>query len=137
MIRGSGNRLALAAGMMALALAGSAMAQSGPGDRPARNLHRGESLDRDGRTERDRNRSTGTVMGSEAGALIRLFGEPRLDIHEGAGHKLQFANERCILDAYLYAPRDGAQAVVTHVDARAPDGSDVDPQACAALLRRH
>ena len=49
--------------------------------------------------------------------------------------KLQFANGRCILDAYLYAPARGKEPVVTHVDARSPTGTDVDPAACATALQ--
>ena len=133
-----------AAALIAVVAAGSAAAQTSPpvrpGDRPARNLHRGETLDRPGdrpgdrRSEREGGRTA--IIGRDAQALSRMFGEPRLDIHEGAAHKLQFAGDRCTLDAYLYAPRDDAEPVVTHIDARAPDGSDVDADACAALLRR-
>jgi len=77
----------------------------------------------------------GPLMGSDAGALTRLFGTPRLDIRETTVRKLQFANGRCVLDAYLYAPAPGKEPVVTHVDARTPTGSDVDPAACATALR--
>ena len=76
------------------------------------------------------------IMGRDATALTRLFGQPRLDVMEGAGRKLQFASDRCVLDAYLYVPRAGAPAVVTHVDTRNPDGADVDRAACIAALQR-
>lgn len=76
------------------------------------------------------------VIGRDAAALARMFGAPRLDRHDGAAHVLQFTNDRCVLDAYLYAPRGGAQAVVTHVDTRNLDGGDVDAAACIAALQR-
>ncbi|WP_253342319.1 hypothetical protein [Sphingobium sp. OAS761] len=77
----------------------------------------------------------GPLMGYDAQQLTRSFGQPRLDIRESTVRKLQFANGRCVLDAYLYAPARGKAPVVTHVDARTPAGSDVDPAACAAALQ--
>jgi hypothetical protein len=77
----------------------------------------------------------GPLLGSDARALTRLFGQPRLDIRETTVRKLQFANGRCVLDAYLYAPAQGKEPVVTHVDARTPAGVDVDPAGCAAALQ--
>lgn len=77
----------------------------------------------------------GPLMGSDAGALTRMFGPPRLDIRETTVRKLQFGNGRCVLDAYLYAPARGKEPVVTHVDARSPTGTDVDPLACASALQ--
>lgn len=77
----------------------------------------------------------GPLMGSDARALTQMFGQPRLDIRETTVRKLQFANGRCILDAYLYAPARGKEPVVTHVDARNPGGADVDPAACASALQ--
>lgn len=77
----------------------------------------------------------GPLMGSDARALTQMFGQPRLDIRETTVRKLQFANGRCILDAYLYAPARGKEPVVTHVDARSPAGTDIDPAACATALQ--
>ena len=77
----------------------------------------------------------GPLLGSDARALTRLFGQPRLDIRETTVRKLQFANGRCVLDAYLYAPAQGREPVVTHVDARTPAGADVDPAGCATALQ--
>lgn len=77
----------------------------------------------------------GPLMGSDAGALTKMFGTPRLDIRETTVRKLQFANGRCVLDTYLYAPARGKEPVVTHVDARTPAGVDVDPAACATALQ--
>lgn len=77
----------------------------------------------------------GPLMGSDAKALTHMFGVPRLDIRETTVRKLQFANGRCVLDAYLYAPAKGREPVVTHVDARTPAGADVDPASCATILQ--
>ncbi len=99
-------------------------------NRPAANLHRGGSLS-SGSTA-----GAEAVIGRTARDLARSFGTARLDITEGAAHKLQYASDRCVLDAYLYAPRAGAEPQVTHVDTRSPDGSDTDRAACIAALQR-
>lgn len=74
------------------------------------------------------------IIGAPRGALVAAFGQPRLDIVEGAARKLQFAGEACVFDAYLYAPQRGAEPVVTYVDARLPTGEDTDRARCAAAL---
>jgi hypothetical protein len=76
------------------------------------------------------------VMGKSARALVALFGNPDLDDREGPARKLQFLGPICVLDAYLYPPRAGAEPVVTHVDARLPDGRDMDRSSCVAALSR-
>lgn len=75
------------------------------------------------------------VMGKDANALTRLFGQPRLDVVEAYGRKLQFTGKACVLDAYLYPDNKGAE-VVTHVDARRADGAEVDRAACVDALGR-
>ncbi len=75
------------------------------------------------------------VMGRSAAALVSRFGSPRLDVREGAARKLQFANAVCVLDAYLYPRSGGGEPVVTHVDARFPDGRDLDRASCVASFR--
>lgn len=77
-----------------------------------------------------------SVIGRGARALIALFGPPDLDAREGPARRLQFLGPACVLDAYLYPPRAGAEAIVTHVDARLPDGRDMDRASCAAALSR-
>ena len=74
------------------------------------------------------------VMGSTAQALAAQFGRPDLELREGPARKLQFLGTACVLDAYLYAPRSGAEPVVTHVDARLPDGREMDRASCVAAL---
>jgi hypothetical protein len=77
-----------------------------------------------------------SVIGQSARALVGLFGAPDLDVREGGARKLQFLGPICVLDAYLYPPRAGADAVVTHADARLPDGRDMDRSSCVAALSR-
>ena len=77
-----------------------------------------------------------SVMGRDARALIGLFGNPGLDIREGNARKLQFLGPAGVLDAYLYPPRRGAEPLVTHLDARLPDGNDMDRASCIAALSR-
>jgi hypothetical protein len=76
------------------------------------------------------------VMGASASALIAAFGTPDLDVREGSARKLQFLSPVCVLDAYLYPPRTRAEPVVTHIDARLPDGRDMDRSSCVAALSR-
>ena len=79
----------------------------------------------------------GPLAGRDADALIALFGQPRLDRREGAARVLQFTGRDCTLDAYLYPPRERAEQLVTHVDARrGSDGADMDADQCVAALRR-
>lgn len=77
-----------------------------------------------------------SLVGQHANAALSLFGKPRLDVAEGAGRKLQFAGTACILDIYYYAPKAGADAIATHVDARTPDGRDTNVDSCVSALRR-
>jgi hypothetical protein len=75
-----------------------------------------------------------SVLGKDARVLEAQFGRPDLDIREGNARKLQFANRVCVLDAYLYPSRQGAEPLVTHIDARYPDGRDFDRASCVASL---
>ena len=76
------------------------------------------------------------VLGKDARALISLFGVPDQDVREEPARKLQYASGVCVLDAYLYPPGPGREAVVTHVDARLPTGEDIDRASCIAALSR-
>ncbi|HEY7810447.1 MAG TPA: hypothetical protein VIA98_08715 [Allosphingosinicella sp.] len=75
-----------------------------------------------------------SVLGRTARALETQFGRPDLDIREGKARKLQFSAPACVLDAYLYPPAAGGEPIVTHVDARLPDGRDFDRASCVAAL---
>lgn len=74
------------------------------------------------------------VMGQSAATLQTRLGTPALDVREGNARKLQFSGPACVLDAYLYTSGQGRDAVVTHVDARLPDGRDMDKASCVAAL---
>lgn len=76
------------------------------------------------------------VMGKDITTLKRLFGEPRLDVIEVYGRKLQFAGKACVLDAFLYPEGKGGAEIVTHVDARRSDGAAVDRASCVDALQR-
>lgn len=75
------------------------------------------------------------VMGQSAAGLQSQFGAPELDVREGEARKLQFTSAACVLDAYLYPSANGREAVVTHIDARLPDGRDMDRASCIAALQ--
>ncbi len=76
------------------------------------------------------------VLGQNARALARMFGEPRLEIFEGDAMKLQWTGSACILDAYLLPPAAGRDPVATHIDARRSDGQAVDRASCISALRQ-
>ncbi len=79
------------------------------------------------------------MLGQTARGLTSLFGEANQDVRESQGaRRLQFSGPICILDAYLYPPKgnENAEGVVTYVDARQPDGRDIDRASCVAALTR-
>ncbi|KTT76172.1 hypothetical protein NS334_01590 [Sphingomonas endophytica] len=76
------------------------------------------------------------VMGQNAAALTRSFGQPDADVREGTARKLQFASAICILDAYLYPAKPNEEPRVTWLDARQRDGSAIDRASCVAALNR-
>lgn len=78
----------------------------------------------------------GRVMGRDARALTALFGPADLDTREGQAERLQFVGPACVLDAYLYPAKPGGAAVVSYVEARRPDGTDIDRASCVAALAR-
>jgi hypothetical protein len=78
-----------------------------------------------------------TMLGLTANDLISRFGQPGFQVREGAGTKLQWSANGCVLDAYLYPPESGhGSDRVTHVDSRQPSGADLSLNACLDLLRR-
>jgi len=81
-------------------------------------------------------RGLDAVLGKDIGTLKRLFGEPRLDVVEVYGRKLQFTGKACVLDAFLYPDGKGGAEIVTHVDARRSDGAAVDRTSCVDALQR-
>lgn len=81
-------------------------------------------------------RGLGDVMGKNVAELKRMFGEPRIDVVEVYGRKLQFSGKPCILDAYLYPDGKNGAEIVTHIDARRSDGAEVDRAACVNALSR-
>jgi hypothetical protein len=77
-----------------------------------------------------------SVIGRTAAVLQTQFGGPELDVREGTARKLQFASPICVLDAYLYPPAARGEPIVTHIDARMPDGRDIDRASCVAALQQ-
>lgn len=76
------------------------------------------------------------LIGHSADGLTRRYGSARIDVSEGSGRRMQFAGSSCVIDVYIYPPSAGAAPVATHVDARSPDGRDVDVDRCAQSLQR-
>ncbi|MES2136301.1 MAG: hypothetical protein V4502_04475 [Pseudomonadota bacterium] len=76
----------------------------------------------------------GTLIGLTPQQLVARLGNPALQIREGTSVKLQFRNDRCVLDTYLY-PAAGGLLRVSHVDARLRSGGDTNQAACIASLQ--
>lgn len=76
----------------------------------------------------------GTLIGLTAAELARALGMPKQEAYELDARRLQWANGRCVLDAYLSASVKGERRA-TYLDARSPSGEAVDAEACAATLR--
>lgn len=89
---------------------------------PVPSLTKGSGLDR--------------VMGANARSLSTLFGTAQQDVREEGARKLQFANDKCILDAYLYPQVSTREPVVTYLAARLPDGRETDKAGCVTALSR-
>jgi hypothetical protein len=78
-----------------------------------------------------------SVIGADSRTLTQMFGTPRLNVTEGDARKLQFRGKACVLDVYLYPPKQGTEPHATYVDARREsDGQDVDRASCVAALQR-
>ncbi|MEO8722192.1 MAG: hypothetical protein ABI395_01540 [Sphingobium sp.] len=70
------------------------------------------------------------LIGVDARHLVDRLGQPRLDIKDRTVRKMQFASGRCVIDAYLYAPAQGREPLVTYIDTRLPTGADIDIAVC-------
>ena len=82
-------------------------------------------------------RGANGIIGSQAGALTRRFGEARIDLAEGDARKLQFASATCVLDIFLYPLEAGAAPVATHVETRLREGgAAADMSGCIAEVER-
>lgn len=76
------------------------------------------------------------VLGQTVAAVSNLLGQPRLDLREGAGRKLQYRSAGCVVDIYFYAPRPQSEPVATHIDARGQDGRDADRAYCIGAMAK-
>ena len=77
------------------------------------------------------------LIGMSAADLGQRLGQPRLEVREGDGTKVQYGAGDCVLDAYLYPPASGSGvARVTHVDTRNREGRSTPQSACIAAVER-
>ncbi|MBV9840432.1 MAG: hypothetical protein JOY99_02670 [Sphingomonadaceae bacterium] len=76
------------------------------------------------------------VVGKSARDLEALFGTPDQDMKEETARRMVFVGPACVLDAYLYPSAPGKEPVVTWLDARQPNGDDMDRASCVAALTR-
>ncbi len=86
----------------------------------------------------DRSRTEGSaqmLLGRDARDIIELLGAPRQDVREGVGRKLQFGNDACILDVYLYPQSTNDTPIAVYLSARVPDGREAEKTSCFNVLR--
>jgi len=77
------------------------------------------------------------LIGMTAAELVSHLGNPQMQIREGTSVKLQFRDQVCVLDAYLYPSGSGSGPLrVTYIDTRAPSGADYNQAACVAALEQ-
>jgi hypothetical protein len=80
---------------------------------------------------------SGELIGLTVHDLGVRFGQPTFQVKEGSGTKLQWSQNGCVLDVYVYPPEGGRGVErVTYVDARQPSGADLDIPSCLSLLTR-
>ena len=84
-------------------------------------------------SEQPREQARSGLTGMTTDELIRLFGQPALQIREGDSLKLQFRNPQCVLDVYLYPGKNSALQV-SHVDTRTRALGETDQAACVSSL---
>jgi hypothetical protein len=78
---------------------------------------------------------TRRLLGLTAQELVGHLGNPALQVREGTSLKLQFRSPRCVLDAYLYPPANGAGTLkVSYIDTRTSTGVSTDQAACIAAF---
>lgn len=80
----------------------------------------------------------GSLIGLDQNGLVARLGTPFFQVREGPGLKLQWQNQNCVVDAYLYPPERGSgPATTVHVDTRRPGSGDPLPQeSCLATFVR-
>ena len=82
-------------------------------------------------------RPSGELVGMSVHDLGLRFGQPRFQVQEGPGTKLQWAGGGCVLDVYFYPPEGGHGIErVTFADARRPSGADIDVRSCLSMMGR-
>lgn len=78
-----------------------------------------------------------TIIGANSAALMNRFGKARIDLKEGSARKLQFADDKCVIDIFLYPLQVGQDPVATHIEARnRKSGAAEDKAVCARGLTK-
>jgi hypothetical protein len=86
--------------------------------------------------QRESSGTAGNLLGRSEKSLISQYGQPRLNVREGAGIKLQYVTTKCVVDIYLYPSAAGKEPGVIHIDARDDEGRDQDRDMCVQQLSR-
>ncbi len=75
-------------------------------------------------------------MGRTAAVLAAQLGPADLDVREGRRASCSSSGRPACSIPISIPPAGGGEPIVTHVDARLPDGRDMDRASCVAALRR-
>lgn len=71
-----------------------------------------------------------SLMDQQSETLLQKMGQPSLLREEIDAQVWQYDHSNCVLFFYLYRS-DTGRFSVSHIEARAKDGSQTDPQSCA------
>jgi len=78
------------------------------------------------------------LMGADEARLHRLLGLPQFRRNDPPARLLRYRAEGCLLDLFLYPPKDGAKDGaghrVTHIQARGRDGMDRPAPPCLKTI---
>ena len=69
------------------------------------------------------------LMGANEGTLHNLLGPHQFRRRDPPARLLRYRVKVCLLDLFLY-PGEGGELRVTHVEARGPDGKDIEIAPC-------
>ena len=72
------------------------------------------------------------LIGMAARELERTLGAPGLKRTDPPAEVWQYARAACTVNLFLYAPENGAQHRVEHIEAFDKNGASVDPAQCLA-----
>jgi hypothetical protein len=76
------------------------------------------------------------LTGMGPAQLDKLLGPPQFKRNDGPAHLMQYRNDACVLDVFVYENRDTGEARVEHVEARDYGLREMSETACLSALLR-